>query len=262
MKTPFDERASEYETYRPGYPHEFYEFIVQHASLGPGARVADAGAGTGKSSAPFLDGGFEVTAVEASLAMIRQGTAARKQLQFVCCAPEQIGLRSEAFDLVMAAQSLHWFDVPRVLAEFWHLLHPGGCLAVFWNTRDPASAHVQRFEELIQRFNPELDRLRLQRDWPALIASGGLFVVRAYRRFSFVQPMSPSTWVGLARSLPYVGSMSAEQQPRFEQALGRMLVQHASIDCPYFTDLWLAERLRKVNIRLAGCQEPRLQPSV
>ncbi|HEX2105278.1 MAG TPA: dihydrofolate reductase family protein [Solirubrobacteraceae bacterium] len=53
-----------YERGRPDYPPALVERVVAALGVGPGARLLDLGAGTGKLSRPLLAAGFDVVAVE------------------------------------------------------------------------------------------------------------------------------------------------------------------------------------------------------
>ncbi len=60
---------------------------------------------------------------------------------------ERTGLPRSSVDLVLCAQSFHWFDPSRALPEFRRILRPRGRLAILWNERvesDPFSAAYGR----------------------------------------------------------------------------------------------------------------------
>ena len=56
----FSDRAADYVRGRPGYPAALYDALLAATGLAAGARIADLGSGTGLSSAPFLDRGFQL----------------------------------------------------------------------------------------------------------------------------------------------------------------------------------------------------------
>jgi SAM-dependent methyltransferase len=56
-------------------------------------------------------------------------------------------LRSDSVDLVLCAQSFHWFQPAAALAEFARILKPRRRLAIMWNRRsttDPLTAGYQQ----------------------------------------------------------------------------------------------------------------------
>src|SRR5262245_11057068 len=62
--TGFERGAADYEKARPSYAAEAIELIERVASLGPGKRVLDLAAGTGKLTRQLMVSGAELVAVE------------------------------------------------------------------------------------------------------------------------------------------------------------------------------------------------------
>src|SRR5262245_39617814 len=91
---PFDQCSEKYSRFRPEYPAALFDHI---RSLWPPSGkpvVVDVGAGTGKASAPLVEGGAAVTSVEPSLAMAAEGRRCYPKLQYVCASSEEIGRAS------------------------------------------------------------------------------------------------------------------------------------------------------------------------
>lgn len=242
MKNPFDRCSREYGRYRPNYPAELYDQLISRCALDAQARVLDAGAGTGKGGAPLVERGIPTISSDPSQAMIQQGLQSYPNLRGVCAAAEQLPFANGAFDLVMSAQSFHWFDPPRTLPEFSRVLNPAGFLTAFWNTRDRNREHTAFFEELAGSFNPEYDPGYRTKDWGAVLESGGLFEVVHEQRFRFEVPMTVDDWIGLARSISYIRAIGDEKMPAFENALREGLSRYRAVDCPYVTHWWLAQK--------------------
>ncbi len=64
LRTIFDEDPERYDRARPGYPAELFGDLGKLADIGPGARVAEAGPGTGQATATLVASGADVVAVE------------------------------------------------------------------------------------------------------------------------------------------------------------------------------------------------------
>jgi SAM-dependent methyltransferase len=114
---------------RPGYPEPLVARLAALAG-GPGARVADLGAGTGLLSVPLAEAGLRVWAVEPAREMLRGIAAATGALTPVHAAGEATGLPAGSFDLVVVADALHWMDAEKAGREAARLLRPGGAAAV------------------------------------------------------------------------------------------------------------------------------------
>src|SRR5438094_4529552 len=102
--TPFDSCPEQYSRFRPDYPVELIDFIV---NLSDGL-LLDVGAGTGKAGAALVSRGVTVIAVEPSLPMIHQGIRACPRLRFVCATAEQLPLASGCAGTVICASVFHW----------------------------------------------------------------------------------------------------------------------------------------------------------
>jgi SAM-dependent methyltransferase len=120
-------------------PDGFARALLGH--LGPlaGARVLDAGCGTGDLTLLLARAGAEVTALDLSAGMAER-TAARAQadgvgdrVRTVVAPLESTGLPDDAFDAVAGKWVLHHADVPRATAELARVLKPGGRGAFFEN---------------------------------------------------------------------------------------------------------------------------------
>jgi SAM-dependent methyltransferase len=126
----FNRLAADYRL-RPGYPPALAARLLELAG-GPGARVADLGAGTGHLAVPLARLGARVHAVEPARAMLDllAADAAGLAIAPVHAAAEETGLPAGAFDLVLVADALHWVDPDRTGREVARLLAPRGALAV------------------------------------------------------------------------------------------------------------------------------------
>ena len=112
----FNDRAADYIRYRPTYPAEAVEAILD--GLGEAGRIvaADVGAGTGISARLFGDRGVRVIAIEPGEAMRRAATP-HPNVVWVAGRAEATGLASRTADLVLCAQSFHWFRTAGALTE-------------------------------------------------------------------------------------------------------------------------------------------------
>ena len=125
----FNRLAGDYRR-RPAYPSTLAERLLALAG-GPGARVADLGAGIGHLAIPLGQLGGRVHAVEPARAMLAELVSrAGEGVVPVHAAAEATGLPTAAFDLVVLADALQWVDPRRGGSEAARLLAPGGTLAV------------------------------------------------------------------------------------------------------------------------------------
>jgi SAM-dependent methyltransferase len=239
---PFDHCSLNYGRFRPDYPAALFDHIRSLWPPAPKPVVIDVGAGTGKASAPLVEYGAAVTSIEPSLAMIAEGRRCCPRLLYVCAAAEELPIQSNAADMVIAAQSFHWFDASRALAEFARILKRDGYVSLFWNSRTSDSPAAKLFDDLVRKWNPEHNHGYRDKDWSIPIRHSGLFENIEHRQFHRDVPMTIDDWLGLSRSISYVQSIGADKLPHFESEFRESLSRLTAIDCRYRTDLWVARK--------------------
>ena len=95
--------------------------------------MVDLGAGTGKLTRGLTVLGYDVIAVEPSREMAEQLRAAVPGVVALEGSAESIPLLDGSADVVLAAQSYHWFDELVALPEIARVLRPQGALGLVWN---------------------------------------------------------------------------------------------------------------------------------
>ena len=148
----FDGVAGDYDATRPDYPAQLFDAV--ESGMGQPlmwSSVCDVGAGTGIASRAIAGRGATVTAVEpglAALSVLRSRSTSR--VLAVAGDGNALPLRDKTFDLVTYAQSFHWTDPERSIAEAFRVLKQGGMLALWWNRHDLSvpwfAAHQQRIQ--------------------------------------------------------------------------------------------------------------------
>jgi SAM-dependent methyltransferase len=122
--------AEAYERFRLGYPVEVLELVTAYAGE-PIGTALEIGAGTGKATRLFAQGGIAVTATEPDPAMLAE---LRKHLpasvNAVEAAFEDLPLDS-SYDLVYSAAALHWTNPDGRWERMSALVRPGGVFASF-----------------------------------------------------------------------------------------------------------------------------------
>jgi ubiquinone/menaquinone biosynthesis C-methylase UbiE len=166
----FSGLATRYALGRPSYPKTAIDFIIEHCHLQEGDTVADIGCGTGISSLLFAQRHMLVTGIEPNEDMRQQAIKELLNLidsiypnpQYLSGAAEKTGLRESSVNLVVCAQSFHWFDPDKALAEFHRILKPKGWVALMWNERDESDTFTHEYSQLI-RTVPNAANLEMKR---------------------------------------------------------------------------------------------------
>lgn len=200
--TRFSNRADDYAKFRPSYPVEAVDFILDGLGDPAALTVADIGAGTGISSRLLADRGIRVIAVEPNERM-RSAAGEDARVTFADSRAENTGLDEGAVDLVTCFQSFHWLQADAALAEFRRILKPGGRVALAWNVRDDRDSFTRGYGQII--LDVSGPRANIERfDSAAALMENPAFRDAKSATFASRQTLSLDELLGRARSASYV----------------------------------------------------------
>ena len=217
----FSDRAADYVKYRPGYPREAVRAALEGLGPADALAAADIGAGTGISARLFGDEGVRVVAVEPGEGM-RQAAAPHSNVKWVSGRAEATGLGSASFDLVVCAQSFHWFRTAETLAEFARILKSRKRLAIIWNRRSKSDPLTAGYRQAIVDVGGEIADETREFD-PDVVTRSGLFSSPELTSFPNFQRLNLEGLIGRARSASYV----PKSGPEGERLLGLLRDIHA-----------------------------------
>jgi SAM-dependent methyltransferase len=242
--TRFSDRADDYVRYRPSYPAEAIAAILD--GLGPpsGLEAADVGAGTGISARLLADRGVHVSAIEPGDAM-RRAAAPHPGVEWMAGTADATTLASQSMDLVLCAQSFHWFHPPSALAEFARVLKDRGRLELMWNRRSKVDPFTAGYREAIFAVGGESGPEQMVFD-PGVLEASGVFAVPRRVGFPNLQRLDLDGLIGRARSASYVPKTGTEGD-RLLELLRGLHRQYADSDgfvtIVYETELFLTHKL-------------------
>ncbi len=246
----FAHNADAYEAARPSYPAEAVAHVVGHGGIGPGRRVLDLAAGTGKLTRLLVPSGAEVVAVEPVAAMRERLEASLPGVDLREGTAEGLPLDDASVDAVTVAQAFHWFDAGRALAEIRRVLRPGGHLFLVWNTRDRSHDWVRAFGDLL------VDEPGAERpyddyydiDYAAVVAGAGGFAPVEVWGHAWEQPCAPDLLVARAESVSVVGALAPADRQRVLDRVRHLARTHPDLagrdrfPFPYTTRVWRCRR--------------------
>ncbi len=126
FKDYFSKQAADYAKFRPHYPQEMFEYLGR---IAPSRQLAwDCGTGNGQAAVGLAAVFDRVIATDASEKQIANARS-HDRVEYRVAPAENSGLESDAIDLLMVAQALHWFVLDRFYAEARRVLKPDGVLA-------------------------------------------------------------------------------------------------------------------------------------
>jgi len=128
FKDHFSSVSEGYAKFRPGYPDELYDFILNHVRNRNHAW--DCATGNGQAAIKLAEYFEKVTATDASSAQI-ENAAPHPNVKYTVATAENSGLPPQSVDLVTVAQALHWFDFEKFYKEVRRVANEGALIAVW-----------------------------------------------------------------------------------------------------------------------------------
>jgi ubiquinone/menaquinone biosynthesis C-methylase UbiE len=223
----FDSGAEAYERGRPSYPDEAIAHLVDVLHLGPGKRVLDLAAGTGKMTRLLVPSGAELVAVEPVAGMRAAFESAVPGAEILDGTAEAIPLPDASVDAVVVAQAFHWFDRDRALAEIARVLRPGGGVALVWNRRDESVPWVAEMSRIIH--------------WNrGLIPAYDGVEIEGFTRWTcgYVQPLTHDGLLDRVASVSYIAAMDERERAGILAQVSELVRGFTEpIPLPYVTEV-------------------------
>lgn len=127
MKDNFSSKADLYARYRPTYPHELFDFLL---NLVPDKALAwDCGTGNGQIATQLAPHFQKILATDISEAQL-QNALPNERIEYSLQPAEKTHFPDHCFDLIVVAQAIHWFNFERFYGEVNRTLKSDGLLAV------------------------------------------------------------------------------------------------------------------------------------
>jgi ubiquinone/menaquinone biosynthesis C-methylase UbiE len=241
----FSDRVEAYVKFRPGYPSELVQTLLQKTMLDAGAAVADIGSGTGIFTRLLLDQQLKVFAIEPNANMRHAAEAlftGYPAFTSVDAPAEDTGLAEHSVDLITAAQAFHWFNNAATKAEFRRILKADGKLALIWNKRKISQPFQQAYDVILKTYAPEygvVNHMNLsEADIAEFFDDGQMEVLR----FDNCQQLTFPGLLGRLKSSSYCPAENSPQYPSLVAELAGLFEQFAVnqlIDFQYDTLLYL-----------------------
>ncbi len=221
-KVRFSGTGNLYSRYRPSYPPELIDWIIETAQAKPGDRVADIGCGTGISTRLFAERGLDVVGIDPNEEMLtkaREIPGARYQKG----ESTATGLPSASIHLATAAQAFHWFEIATTMAELRRVLLPKGFCAAFWNVR----ARVPLMEEYEHLLNLVGDYREVPKPEATMLQIEAFPCITSLRRAEFPngQILDREGFLGRVESSSYVAH-GVKDRVKFQAALDDLFLRH------------------------------------
>jgi SAM-dependent methyltransferase len=250
----FDSVADLYDQYRPGYPSELIESILELTGLPRTGKIVEIGSGTGKATLPFAQRGYSILCLEPGEKMAEVAARNLKPfpgVQFENSRFEDWHEMASTFDLAFSAQAFHWVPKGIGYQKAARALKPHGHLALFWNMSSglvgPLAVEIDR---IYKEIAPELGSPFSANDESIQqhireIEESGCFGPVAVRRHPWTKRYNTKEYLGLTNTHSDHLRLPEETRKRLFLSIGKAIDKYGgSAEKPYLTVLYVAEKVR------------------
>ncbi|HET7235156.1 MAG TPA: class I SAM-dependent methyltransferase [Actinomycetota bacterium] len=232
---------------RPSYPDDAVQYMVRELGIGDGRDVLELGAGTGRFTELIALSGARVTATEPVTAMRDVLERSCPTVTVLDGTAEAIPLADASADVVVAAQSFHWFDGERALAEIHRVLREEGKLGLIWNVRDESSDWSERLTAIFDRLAGDAPRYR-RGTWREAFERTHLFGPLHHRVAYHVHHVTRTAFMDRVLSVSFVASASEQEREQVIADVNELLDTDPELAgrrefvMPYRTDVFWSVR--------------------
>jgi ubiquinone/menaquinone biosynthesis C-methylase UbiE len=224
----FTAGANAYVEGRPEYPQEIEAWLSHDLGLSSGKTALDLAAGTGKFSPRLLATGAAVIAVEPVRAMLDQLIRQYPQIDARSGSAQSIPLEDASVDVVVCAQSFHWFSTTEALREIHRVLKPEGALGLVWNVRDDSVRWVAALTPIMKPFEGDTPRFHSQK-WRNVFPADGFSPLRE-KHFSNTHTGSPEkVIVERILSVSFMAALPPSQQEQVKAQLWKLIATYPEL---------------------------------
>jgi SAM-dependent methyltransferase len=128
MKDNFSKQSDQYARFRPLYPADLFDFLLQ--LLVEKQMAWDCGTGNGQVALALAPYFHQVLATDISAAQLEKAPSA-ENIRYAVAPAEACPAPEACCNLVVAGQAAHWFHLDEFYREVRRVSLPGGILALF-----------------------------------------------------------------------------------------------------------------------------------
>jgi SAM-dependent methyltransferase len=249
----FDTVAEDYDEFRPSYPEELVDGIIELTHLPPEGKILEVGAGTGKATLLFAERNYAMLCLEpgANLAAVAaRNCKAYSEVKFEISRFENWQETPNGFDLVISAQAFHWVPKDVGYAKAAKALKTTGSLALFWNMYPGIKLPLKtELDKIYHDLVPEIENplTKMEETISTRIAdieTSGFFGPVTLRRFPWSMCYTSKQYQGLLNTYSDHLLLPEEKRMRLYKAVGDMIDEHGGfLERPYVAVLFVARKL-------------------
>jgi ubiquinone/menaquinone biosynthesis C-methylase UbiE len=238
----FEAVAEQYERARPTYAEEALGWLAGRIGIGPGRRVLDLAAGTGKLTRQLVALGASVVAVEPGDAMRAMLERIVPEAEALAGSAEAIPRADASVDAITVGQAFHWFRPEEALAEMHRVLRPGGGVALLWNQWDEEDPLQREIDGLLEPMRPHAAAHEERPDGRRILEASPLFGPIEERLFRHLRRLNADQLVEWVSSTSAVVTAAPADRARIEARV-RSLAGEGEVELTLKTLVLVLDRL-------------------
>ncbi len=228
----FGEAAKRYDSFRPDYPPEVFDFLLAHAASGR-AHAVDLGAGTGQATRALAGLFDRVTALEPD-ERLAQGARLPGNAEMIVQAAEAADFAHGCIDAVISATAFHWMDQPLICRKAAGWLKPGGVFFPFaFDVFEVGGAASGFYAAEFRKWTAYRDRRLLDcYDYQRALEESGAFATVAPFAHKFRHEVASCDAMGLIATFSYARDYArAEGGEDYFKKIGEALASFGETIC-------------------------------
>lgn len=260
----FDEIVENYDRVRWNYPDELYKDIFDYTKTNISKNAIEIGAGTGKATLPFLENGYNVTAIELGINMaefLKNKFIDNNKFNVIISAFEDTSLEKENYDLVFAASSFHWVDPEIGCPKVFSILRNGGVFALFRsnNLSDRDHDLYSEFQEVYKKYyhKPYVEPIKLTEEdfWEPKRINGGFgfndlcdygFINISKKHYYSEIIYNSDDYIGLLDTMSDHRSLPENDRKGLYTGIKEIILKHGGLyKVKYFYQLYMGRKPNK-----------------
>lgn len=232
----YNQNSDLYDQVRPEYISEAVDSFVARLNLGPGSKVIDLAAGTGKFTKALIKHArenkieYDIEAVEPSTGMIRVFSQNFPQIPVHKAGSYELPFPDDYADAIVIAQGFHWFSDLASLKEMARILRPNGVLGMIWNYDAieslPESNPQRKITQYIWTLDHNVPQYRRMHWHRTLLDESQIYFKQPYHDehflFTVQAPRDPDYFWKYWQSRSYVTALSKEDQEKVKQNIYKL----------------------------------------
>jgi ubiquinone/menaquinone biosynthesis C-methylase UbiE len=247
LRRSFGGVGTTYEAVRPDYSKRLIDDIIRISGIPNNGNILEIGGGTGKATLPFAQKGYNITLVDISEELIRiakRGLRQFPKMRYIVSPFENAKLPKERFDLVIAAQSLHWVKPEFRFKKTWEILKEDGYLAAFSNFHTQEAEPERQIKGLYLEYCPDYPGVGHQalRRVQNQFSESNLFKRVKRRDYKRDIEYSRDKYLGLVNSFSWVSTLPQGKRRQLISRIGEVLGSRRIVTVPTETVLLIARK--------------------